>query len=93
VAWVGFSIWTGQLRLFIAPWFREGQTVWIDTPRGRLKTRAYESARLGEHPVLVVLVHGDIPDPRQGLYETAQAIAHASQNVVAAGLMRPGALM
>jgi pimeloyl-ACP methyl ester carboxylesterase len=73
-----------------APWFSEGQTVWIDTPRGQLKTRVYESGGLDEHPVLVVLVHGDIPDPRQGLYEVAQAIAHVSQNVVAAGVLRPG---
>jgi pimeloyl-ACP methyl ester carboxylesterase len=40
--------------------------------------------------VLVLLVHGDIPDPRQGLYEMADAIAHISDNVVAAGLLRPG---
>jgi dienelactone hydrolase len=64
--------------------------VWIDTPRGRLKTRVYESAGLEAHPVLVVLVHGDIPDPRQGLYEFAQGIAHSSHNVVAAGVPRPG---
>jgi pimeloyl-ACP methyl ester carboxylesterase len=81
-------LWLWQLAG--APWFSEGRTVWIDTPRGHLKTRVYESARLEAHPVLVVLVHGDIPDPRQGLYEFAQGIAHGSQNVVAAGVLRPG---
>jgi len=85
-----FSLnWPGA-KLASAPWFSEGQTVWIGTPRGQLKTRVYESSRRKEHPVLVVLVHGDIPDPRQGLYELAQAIAHVSQNVVAAGVLRPG---
>jgi len=67
-----------------------GKTVWIDIPAGRLKTRVFQSARLGDHPVLVVLVHGDIPDPRQGLYEVAQGIAGMSDDVVAAGVLRPG---
>lgn len=73
-----------------APWFSEGRTVWIDIPAGRLKTRVYEAARISEHPVLVVLVHGDIPDPRQGLYAVAQRIAHSFENIVAAGMVRPG---
>jgi pimeloyl-ACP methyl ester carboxylesterase len=72
------------------PWFREGQTVWIDIPAGRLKTRVYQSARLSERPLLVVLVHGDLPNPWQGLYEFAQAITHVADNVVAAGVLRPG---
>jgi pimeloyl-ACP methyl ester carboxylesterase len=73
-----------------AGWFARGETVWIDAPDGRVKTRAYQSEKMGERPVLVVLIHGDIPDPRQGLYELADAIAHISDNVVAAGLLRPG---
>jgi alpha-beta hydrolase superfamily lysophospholipase len=88
LAGTGYWLWRSSVSR--APWFSEGQTVWIDTPRGHLKTRAYESGQLDEHPVLVVLVHGDIPDPRQGLYEAAQSIAHVSRNVVAAGMMRPG---
>jgi pimeloyl-ACP methyl ester carboxylesterase len=67
-----------------------GQTVWVDIPAGRLKTRVFQSAKLSEHPVLVVLVHGDIPSPRQGLYELAQAIAGLTDDVVAAGVLRPG---
>jgi predicted esterase len=88
--WSGVSLLRPDASLLSAPWFSEGQTVWTGTPRGRLKARVYESTRLDEHPVLVVLVHGDIPDPRQGLYELAFAIAHAWQNVVAAGVLRPG---
>jgi predicted esterase len=68
-----------------------GKAVWIDVPAGRLKTQVFQSAKLSEHPVLVVLVHGDIPDPGgQGLYEVAQAIAGMSDDVVAAGVLRPG---
>jgi pimeloyl-ACP methyl ester carboxylesterase len=73
------------------PWFTQGQDVWIAVPGGRLKTRVYKSARLSEHPVLVVLVHGDIPDPRgQGLYGLAYDLAHVTDDVVAAGVLRPG---
>jgi pimeloyl-ACP methyl ester carboxylesterase len=71
-------------------WLSEGRTVWIDIPAGRLKTKVFESAKAGEHPVLVVLVHGDIPNPRQGLYEMAWLLAHITDNVVAAGALRPG---
>ena len=73
-----------------ANWFKTGETVWIDAPDGKVKTRAYKSAKLGKHPVLVVLVHGDIPNPGQGFYELADAISRISDNVVAAGLLRPG---
>ena len=73
-----------------AHWFQTGETVWIDAPDGKVKTRVYQSAKLGEHPVLLVLVHGDIPNPGQGLYEVAEAMARISDNVVAAGLLRPG---
>ncbi len=73
-----------------APWLSDGRTVWIDIPDGRLKTRVYESAGLTDKPVLVVLVHGDYRTGRQGFYEFAQAIAHRDDNVVAAGVLRPG---
>lgn len=66
------------------------KTVWVDIPAGKLKTKVYQSAKLSDRPVLVVLVHGDIPDPRQGLFEVARSLAGANDNVVAAGLLRPG---
>jgi pimeloyl-ACP methyl ester carboxylesterase len=73
-----------------APQGPVGKTVWIDIPAGRLKTRVYQSAKISQHPVLVILVHGDIPDPRQGLYELAQSITSITEDVVAAGVLRPG---
>jgi alpha-beta hydrolase superfamily lysophospholipase len=72
-------------------WAIEGQEVWIDVPAGRLKTRVYLSPKPSEHPVLVVVVHGDIRDPEgQGLYGYSETIAHYSDNVVAASVLRPG---
>ena len=73
-----------------APWLSEGKAVWIDIPAGRLKTRVYESARKSHHPVLVVLVHGDITNGRQGLYGFAQVLADNWEDVVAAAVLRPG---
>lgn len=73
-----------------AHWFQTGETVWIDAPDGKVKTRVYQSGKVSMHPVLLVLVHGDIPNPGQGLYEVAEAMARISDNVVAAGLLRPG---
>jgi dienelactone hydrolase len=73
-----------------AHWFQTGETVWIDAPDGKVKTRVYKSEKLDPHPVLLVMVHGDIPNPGQGLYEFAEAVARISDNVVAAGLLRPG---
>ena len=73
-----------------ANWFKTGETVWIEAPDGKVKTRVYQSAKLSPHPVLIVLVHGDIPNPGQGFYELSEALARISDNVVAAGLLRPG---
>ena len=68
-----------------------GKAVWVDVPAGRLKTQVFQSAKLSAHPVLVVLVHGDIPDPAgQGLYQVARSIAGMSDDVAAAAVLRPG---
>lgn len=40
-----------------------GQAHWVDTPEGRLKTRLYDSGAEAM-PILVVVVHGDVPNPR-----------------------------
>lgn len=70
-------------------WRRDGQVVWTDAPDGRVKARVYSSARLSADPVLVVWLHGDL-GPGSELYETAQQIAALSDNVAAAGVLRPG---
>jgi len=70
-------------------WRSEGQTIWIAGPDGQLKVRAYPSARISEHPVLVLWIHGDL-DPWAEHYELARQMAHVTENVVTAALLRPG---
>ncbi len=71
-------------------WSAGGDTVWIETPAGRVKTRLYRSAQLRAHPVLVIYVHGDAPGPHMEQFFIAQLVARRSRNVVAAGFLRPG---
>ena len=73
-----------------------GVTRWIDTPRGRLKTRVYRPSTPSRKPVLVLVVHGDLPEPPPSYqYEFAKRIADSVANaatagIVAAGVLRPG---
>lgn len=71
-------------------WSAGGQTEWIETPSGRVKTRIYPSTRLSARPVLVIYVHGDAPRAHVEQYFIAQIVARRSENVVAAGFLRPG---
>jgi len=73
----------------VPAWKREGQVVWTHSPDGPVKSRVYSSARLTDHPVLVVWLHGDL-GPGSESYEMALHLANLSENVVAAGLLRPG---
>lgn len=70
-------------------WRLQGQVIWANTPDGRIKARAYSSAHLSGHPVLVVWLHGDL-GPGSELYEVAQQLASLSDNIVAAAVLRPG---
>ena len=66
-------------------------TRWIDVSIGRLKTRIYTGTATSESPVLVLVLHGDLPEPPPSYqYEFAKVIADTVENVVAAGLLRPG---
>ncbi len=73
-----------------------GVTRWIDVPGGRLKTRVYTQSAAPEKPILVLVLHGDLPDPPPSYqYEFAKTIAAGVENsattgIVAAGLLRPG---
>jgi pimeloyl-ACP methyl ester carboxylesterase len=73
----------------VLSWREEGQAIWVQGPDGKLKVRAYPSAQLSEHPVLVLWIHGDL-DPGAEPYELAQRIAHVATNVVLVALLRPG---
>jgi hypothetical protein len=56
------------------PAARGGENRWFNVPDGRLKGRLYSSATLSKHPVLIVVLHGDLPAPPPSYhYDFAQA--------------------
>src|SRR5688500_5925750 len=73
-----------------------GLTRWIDVPAGRLKTRVYTGTLMSDSPVLVLVLHGDIPDPPPSYqYEFAKVAADTLEStsgtdIVAVGVLRPG---
>ncbi len=70
-----------------------GVTRWIDIPAGRLKTRVYTGAAPAESPILVLVLHGDLPDPPPSYhYEFADVVVERTRvaGVIAAGVLRPG---
>ena len=40
-----------------------GETQWIDVAGGRLKTQVFAHVSDGRRPILILILHGDIPDP------------------------------
>ena len=71
-----------------------GVTRWIDVAGGRLKTRVYTGPSSSSSPVLVLVLHGDLPEPPPSYqYEFAKVLAGRTGNfadVIAAGVLRPG---
>jgi pimeloyl-ACP methyl ester carboxylesterase len=71
-----------------------GTTRWIDVASGRLKTRVYAGASLSQSPVLVLVLHGDLPEPPPSYqYEFAKVVTRETgkaADVIAAGVLRPG---
>jgi predicted esterase len=68
-----------------------GVTRWIEVPAGRLKTRVYTGSTVSKSPVLVLVLHGDLPEPPPSYqYEFAKRVADTNETVVAAGILRPG---
>jgi pimeloyl-ACP methyl ester carboxylesterase len=52
-----------------------GTTRWLDVAEGQVKAQVFASNQVSEHPILVVVLHGDIPDPRPDYqYLVAKAI-------------------
>jgi predicted esterase len=68
-----------------------GRTEWIGIPAGRLKVHVYTAAKLTGHPLLVLVLHGDYARPPPSYhYEFARRVASELEDVVAAGVLRPG---
>jgi pimeloyl-ACP methyl ester carboxylesterase len=71
------------------------QTLWLEGNKLKLKTSIYESARVSSHPVLVVVLHGDllgfrVVPPTTYHYVFADEAARKIEDVVAAAVLRPG---
>jgi pimeloyl-ACP methyl ester carboxylesterase len=68
-----------------------GATLWITTTQ-RIKSKIYESARLSQHPILVIMVHGDASDgsPSTYHYRFAERAAAAIPDAIVAAVLRPG---
>jgi pimeloyl-ACP methyl ester carboxylesterase len=70
---------------------QSGQTLWFTANGLRIKSVTYRGAGLKptSHPVLVVVLHGDLPSPSYH-YEFSRRAALKMTNVVVAALLRPG---
>ena len=52
-----------------------GTTLWVDGAHGRVKAQVFARERVSERPILVLVLHGDLPDPRPDYqYLVAKAI-------------------
>src|SRR5215510_1372443 len=93
-----FSAWRSVTLLYCVAQCVAGQpekTLWLEANKLRLKTQVYESARLSSHPLLIVVLHGDLLGvravPRTTYqYAFAQEATRNIDDVVIAALLRPG---
>lgn len=72
-----------------------GETLWIQSRGLRLKTKIFHSAKLSDHPLLIVVLHGDLLGVRTipkttYHYVFAQKAATQIDDVVVAAMLRPG---
>ena len=52
-----------------------GETLWLKVEQGRLKAQIFARENVSDRPILVVILHGDIPNPRPDYqYLVAKAI-------------------
>jgi pimeloyl-ACP methyl ester carboxylesterase len=52
-----------------------GETLWLNVEQGRLKAQVFARETVSDRPILVVILHGDIPNPRPDYqYLVAKAI-------------------
>jgi pimeloyl-ACP methyl ester carboxylesterase len=71
------------------------KTLWLKGNGLKLKTSIYESSKLSSHPVLVVVLHGDLAGllmvpPMTYEYVFAAQAARSIDDVVVAAVLRPG---
>lgn len=67
--------------------------MWVTANGQPLKATIYKSAKLSPHPILIVVLHGDLLEARIAPsyhYEFARRFANQTDDVVVAALLRPG---
>jgi pimeloyl-ACP methyl ester carboxylesterase len=68
-----------------------GETLWLTGNGLRLKTKIFCSAKLSQHPVLIVVLHGDAPfHPPSYQYEFAHQATAQLEDAVVVPVLRPG---
>jgi len=73
------------------PTLARGETLWATANGWRLKTVVYRSVSVGSNPVLVLVLPGDAAfGPTSAQYDFAARAAARLDNVVVAGILRPG---
>src|SRR5262245_43788836 len=52
-----------------------GATLWLNVAQGRIKAQVFVREKISDRPILVLILHGDIPNPRPDYqYLVAKAI-------------------
>jgi pimeloyl-ACP methyl ester carboxylesterase len=72
-----------------------GETLWVNASGLRLKAKIYQSTKLSSHPVLIVVLHGDLlgvkaVPPVTYHYVFAHEATVKMEDLVVAALLRPG---
>ena len=73
----------------------EGEVLWLEANGLRLKTKIYRSPKLSNHPLLIVVLHGDLlgvrgVPPSTYHYVFAERAAKKMDDAVVAAVLRPG---
>jgi hypothetical protein len=42
-----------------------GETIWLNVGQGRLKAQVFARETVSNRPIVVLILHGDIPNPRE----------------------------
>ena len=40
-----------------------GETIWLDVGQGRMKAQVFARENIGDRPILILFLHGDLPNP------------------------------
>src|SRR5271168_2263596 len=70
-----------------------GDTLWVTANGLRLKTKVYKSRELSSHPVLILVLHGDLLEAGVSPtyhYEFGRKAAEVLDDAIVVAILRPG---